>query len=323
MEEKTPQFQKKPKVEHKVWDFIKTLLWAMAIALILRCFLFQPFYIPSSSMLPTLQIQDRILVSEISYLWRQPQLGDVVVFKYPQAMEEKLILAVPGDRVAIHNGQFWRNGEAQNLDIVFQKEMSEMVLQDNDYWSIPVGRLIQTSDKWWNNFYDILDYDLTQFNSYNADISPYILQENKVLGKVTKEGDVLKVSELSYWFKDPQAGDYVAVGDQESKLHSLIGLPGGIETNYVKRIMGCPGDTVELKNNRVYINNQPLEESYLAPDVVINDYGPITVPEDHYFVMGDNRNNSNDSRYWGYVPKDLIVGKAIVIFWPLPRITVL
>ncbi|MCQ2559850.1 MAG: signal peptidase I [Clostridia bacterium] len=330
MEEQTPQpenkkvfFKKNSDQEHKIWDFIKTLLWAIAIALILRCFLFQPFYIPSSSMVPTLQVGDRILVSEISYLWSQPQTKDVVVFKYPQAMEEKLILAKPGDRVAIQDGRFLLNGEVQDLDINFQGNMAELVLQNNDYWAVNMGRLIQTSEKWFTNFYEISNYNLTQPENNYANLSQYILDGDHIFGKVEKNGSHLEVSELSYWFKEPAVGDYVAAGDQVSKLRSLVGLPSGTETNYVKRIIGCPGDTVELKNNQVYLNGEPLDEPYLAPDVVIDDYGPITVPDQQYFVMGDNRDNSNDSRYWGYVPQDLIVGKAVVIFWPLPHLTII
>jgi signal peptidase I len=97
--------------------------------------------------------------------------------------------------------------------------------------------------------------------------------------------------------------------------------------DFIKRIIGLPGDTVELKAKKVYINGQPLDEPYvhfLTPaseggEVTSMDvrerYGPVTVPGDQYFVMGDNRDNSQDSRYWGYLPRNYVKGKALMIYW--------
>jgi signal peptidase I len=99
------------------------------------------------------------------------------------------------------------------------------------------------------------------------------------------------------------------------------------QRDFIKRVIGLPGDTVELKAKKVYINNQPLAESYvhfLTPaseggEVTSMDvrerYGPVTVPPDQYFVMGDNRDNSQDSRYWGFLPRDHVKGKAMMIYW--------
>ena len=102
------------------------------------------------------------------------------------------------------------------------------------------------------------------------------------------------------------------------------------ERDYIKRVIGLPGETVEVKEKKVYINNQPLEEPYahfLAPAATPSEfreitsfdvrerYGPVTVPANQYFVMGDNRDNSQDSRYWGFLPRDYIKGKALVIYW--------
>jgi signal peptidase I len=99
------------------------------------------------------------------------------------------------------------------------------------------------------------------------------------------------------------------------------------ERDFIKRVIGLPGDTVELRNKKVYINGQPLDEPYVhflspAPEgaeVTSTDvqvrYGPVTVPTDQYFVMGDNRDNSQDSRYWGFLPRSYIKGKALMIYW--------
>jgi signal peptidase I len=102
------------------------------------------------------------------------------------------------------------------------------------------------------------------------------------------------------------------------------------ERDFIKRVIGLPGETVELRAKKVYINGTPLDEPYvhfLQPpgdqseyhEVTSWDvrerYGPVTVPPNQYFVMGDNRDNSQDSRYWGFLPRDYIKGKALFIYW--------
>ena len=85
---------------------------------------------------------------------------------------------------------------------------------------------------------------------------------------------------------------------------------------YIKRIIGLPGDVIEVRNGTVNINGQPLDESYL--NVKTNYTGSWEVPADQLFVLGDNRNNSSDSHDWGMVPMDYVVGKAILVYWPPP-----
>jgi signal peptidase I len=102
------------------------------------------------------------------------------------------------------------------------------------------------------------------------------------------------------------------------------------ERDFIKRVIGLPGETVELREKKVYVNGTPLDEPYVhfltAPsgpselhEVTSFDvrerYGPVTVPPNHYFVMGDNRDNSQDSRYWGFLPRENIKGKSLVIYW--------
>jgi len=97
--------------------------------------------------------------------------------------------------------------------------------------------------------------------------------------------------------------------------------------DFIKRVIGLPGETIELRNKKVFVNGQPLDEPYVhflegshvAAEVTSSDvrerYGPVTVPAGQYFVMGDNRDNSQDSRYWGFLPRHYIKGKALVIYW--------
>ena len=102
------------------------------------------------------------------------------------------------------------------------------------------------------------------------------------------------------------------------------------DRDFIKRVIGLPGETVELRDKTVYINGKPLDEPYvhfLQPPGGMSEYhevtsydvreryGPVTVPPNQYFVMGDNRDNSQDSRYWGFLPRENVKGKALVIYW--------
>jgi signal peptidase I len=107
--------------------------------------------------------------------------------------------------------------------------------------------------------------------------------------------------------------------------------PEDPDRDFIKRVIGLPGETLELKNKKVYINGTALDEPYVhflfpaaeqkAGDAdftsfdVRENYGPVTVPPDHYFMMGDNRDNSQDSRYWGFMPRDYVKGKALFVYF--------
>jgi signal peptidase I len=92
--------------------------------------------------------------------------------------------------------------------------------------------------------------------------------------------------------------------------------------DFIKRVIGKPGDTIQIEGGKVYINDEPLREDYIKEEPN-EDFGPFTVPPNSVFVMGDNRNNSYDSRKWGVVPMSYIKGRAILRFWPIDRIGLL
>ncbi len=124
------------------------------------------------------------------------------------------------------------------------------------------------------------------------------------------EGNLILVNKLAYKVGKIQTGDVV-----------IFHNPNFLEEDYIKRLIGKPGDVVKVDGGIVYVNGTPLNEPYLA---VAPDYSDVwTVPADSVFVLGDNRNSSSDSHSWGFVPVDDLVGKALVVYWPLDAVKIL
>lgn len=125
--------------------------------------------------------------------------------------------------------------------------------------------------------------------------------------------DRLMIDKLSYHWSNPERGDIVMFSPTE-KLKQQ-----NLKDTFIKRLIGLPGEKVEIKAGRVYINDRLLPEKYIAEKLTYH-WGPVTVPAHSYLVMGDNRDNSYDSRYWGFVPRDNIMGKAVLRFWSPDRL---
>ena len=128
-------------------------------------------------------------------------------------------------------------------------------------------------------------------------------------------GDRVVVEKITYHLQPPKTGDIVVFAPPEQLQEQGFTQ----DQAFIKRIIGLPGQTVAVKKGLVYLNDQPLVETYIAEPPKYQ-WGPYRVPENEYFVMGDNRNNSNDSSRWGFLPKQNIIGRAVVRFWPLERI---
>ena len=179
------------------------LLVALAVAVIIKTFLVQPFYVPSESMLPTIEVNDRVMISKLNYRFSDPQRGDIVVFISP-----------------------------------FNDEI------DNETFLGSVGR--------------------------------HILE---------------------------------AVGVRTASADDLI-----------KRVVGIEGDTIEVKDGHLYVNGMQANEPYLAQAGVMPEFSAVVVPADSVFVMGDNRGVSYDSRRFGAIPEEDLLGEAVIRIWPPSRL---
>lgn len=128
-------------------------------------------------------------------------------------------------------------------------------------------------------------------------------------------GDRLVIEKVSYHLRSPKAGEII-VFDPPDSLQTL-GFSG--DQVFIKRVIGEPGQIIQIHNGTVYINGEPLQENYIAapPDY---ELPLIKIPEHQFFVMGDNRNNSNDSHVWGFLPQENIIGRAVFRFWQPDRI---
>jgi signal peptidase I len=126
--------------------------------------------------------------------------------------------------------------------------------------------------------------------------------------------DRILVNKLAYDIKPPKRGDIALFEDQQGGKDPLI-----------KRVIGLPGDELRLREGKLSLNGKPFDEPYVKNDPCKPGYpktcsfGPITVPRNHYFMMGDNRTNSTDSRFFGPVPEKDVIGEALVRFWPPTR----
>ncbi|HEX2444611.1 MAG TPA: signal peptidase I [Vicinamibacterales bacterium] len=117
------------------------------------------------------------------------------------------------------------------------------------------------------------------------------------------------------------------IGDIRRGDIVVFKYPEDPERDFIKRVIGLPGETLEVRDKKVFIDGKPIEEPYVhylqaaggATEITSFDvrdrYGPVTIPAGHYFAMGDNRDNSQDSRYWGFLPRSYIKGKALIIYW--------
>jgi signal peptidase I len=141
-------------------------------------------------------------------------------------------------------------------------------------------------------------------------LSARVRVENISMKPTLQPGEFLLVNRVAYKIGEPEIGDII-----------VFHAPGASDLDYIKRVIGLPGDNVRISEGVVYVNDQPLYEPYIADPPRYT--GEWDVPPEQLFVLGDNRNNSSDSHMWGFVPYEDIVGRALLIYWPLQEATFL
>lgn len=134
--------------------------------------------------------------------------------------------------------------------------------------------------------------------------------ENISMQPTLYEGELLVVFKQAYLLDEPHRGDIIVFHHN-----------GQPPEDYIKRIIGLPGDTVDIRGGQVSVNNQVIQEPYISAEAAYE--GTWGVPEGMLFVLGDNRNRSSDSHMWGFVAQEAVVGRAVLIYWPLDSIRVL
>ena len=174
-------------------------------------------------------------------------------------------------------------------------------------------------------------------------VKPYRIPSESMVPTL-QIGQRVLVNRVGTHFGDPKIGDVTvfhppagaesATGDQcgaQPKPGAACDRPPAerADVNFIKRLVGGPGDTIAVRDGRVIRNGKPTKEPFIS-DTCVDDAGagcnfrnPITIPPGHYFMMGDNRGESDDSRFWGPIPKDWIIGAAFATYWPPKRIGLL
>lgn len=161
---------------------------------------------------------------------------------------------------------------------------------------------------WKQFFFDLIETLLLAVVLYlgiNA-ISARVRVDGFSMVPTLQDGEYVLVSKLTYKLGEPQHGDII-----------VFKYPGEPPQDLIKRIIGLPGDAIEVAGSNVYVNGQPLVEPYIAASPVYQ--GKWNVPAGFLFVLGDNRNDSSDSHSWGLLPLDNVIGKALLIYWPPPE----
>ncbi len=144
--------------------------------------------------------------------------------------------------------------------------------------------------------YFLIDSVVARVRVENVSMKPTLLPDERLL-----------VSKLAYRFGEVERGDII-----------VFHFPADPSEDYIKRVIGLPGDRIHIRDGKVFVNGRELEEDYITAPIMYN--GEWVVPPDSLFVLGDNRNQSSDSHSWGFVPLQNVIGKALVVYWPLDKV---
>jgi signal peptidase I len=175
----------------------------------------------------------------------------------------------------------------------------------HDAPAIGVGRIVEEVVAWLKTLASAAVY-ATLIVTFGFQVARV---EGQSMAPTLADQDRLIVNKLAYRIDEPKVGDIV-----------MLYYPLNPNKSFVKRVIAAEGDQVRVVDGRVYRNDVPMDDSFVPSEYRSHDdWGPQVVPEGYYFVMGDHRNNSSDSRHWGFVPKKYIIGRVQLRWWPLPE----
>ena len=320
------------------------IVLVFGVSFLLTTYVGQRTRVNGESMYPTLHDDDNLIVDKVSYRFSDPRRYDIIVFpyRYKDMYFIKRIIGLPGETVQILDGYVYIDGK--KLDEHFCDEKIQnaalasdpITLGDDEYFVLGDNRNASEDSRFpdvgnvrrkeiigraWVRIwpFERAGYFICLLAVVFV-INTFVVQRTMVSGDsmypYLHNKDQLMMDKLSYRFHDPERFDIVV----------FPVVRDGKEEYYIKRVIGLPGETVQIIDGYVYINGEKLDENYGAE--VMNDAGraaePITLGDDEYFVLGDNRNRSDDSRYENVenLKREKIVGRAWVRIWPLDRICV-
>ncbi len=312
---KTVRWIRKPKKEKSIIrDWIETIVIAGIMALIIKETVIQAFYIPSSSMEATLLIKDHILVNRFIYKLTDIDRNDIIVFKYPHDLDYP---DTTGDYKNIVLTPFFFNTKYSGISDIFK------YYRPRDFIKRAIGLpgdTIQLINK--DVFINGKKENLSE--AIHSDIN--MLLERDFFGpvRVPKINDELDFSKMNLY--ELFCLDNYFKFKRISFEYKIELYLDGVLKETIDLINGSfPVNALELKQIAIIESeykhfNRNVE--IFVKDVKLNGKpaSKFVMPEDCYFAMGDNRDNSSDSRFWGYVPKSLIKGKPLIIYWPVTRL---
>lgn len=317
-----------------VGETAESLAVAMALVFFLiRPFLVQAFFIPSASMHPTLLEQDHILVNKFIYRFWEPKREDVVVFKSPPEANPdgverdfiKRVVAIPGDEIRITPGSVMVGNEELNHQSLRQ------VLETASRVDIRGGKVYEDGE-------EVSKWEIGLLATQRSGSRVRVFTDALGVDKVIVSVGGMQVNEYAEYDLPGllQSRHRVKLRDNE-----IYRDGEKVDKKQLAKLAGKPGAKVKVIPGTVYLNGKPLNEKYTAEDPDVPYPLPVTdkdwiiakkigkenvrlvkIPKGRLLVMGDNRNDSNDARFWGLLDRERVLGKAMVIFWPLNRIRI-
>lgn len=291
----------------------EVILVAFVLAMAFRTFFLQPFKIPTGSMQPTLNgVIIRPVEAEDKTWWYS-------ILSRPLWGEQRVrLIAQSSGRFeqarGVHRG-FLHQGSKTGFSSVFPVDATQFQIGD-DIYEVPIDP---------EKFANEIEPALIQHGQYSSG--------ELIMDKIVQTGDQLFVDRLTYNFRKPKRGDVFVFETQNIRYPTGRPLSGDF---YIKRLAGVPGDTLQIKDRQLFVNNhlatEPGFQRVMSLSNGYNGYGSMQTPpwlgtpnstvsikQGEYFALGDNSFNSADSRYWGTVPYQSIVGRAFFVFWPFNR----